>query len=122
MLRLTQFMRANARNQCIVFIWSRPGCKLLAQKPVWRLSHTKNYQEINWLVKLSRFLRWLISYKTVTLITYPRCPVVVPEGGRQTVALGGIMLRDVFVVLSVQASVLAMLVLPANAEEQTFRP
>ena len=33
MLRLTQFMRANARNQCIVFKWSRLGCKLFAQKP-----------------------------------------------------------------------------------------
>ena len=54
MLRLTQFMRANARNRCIVFIWSRLGCKPLAQKPVWRLSHTKNYHEINWLVNLSR--------------------------------------------------------------------
>ena len=118
MLRLVQSMRANARNQCIVSIWPRLGCKLLAQKPVWRLSHTKYCHAINWLVNLSRCLQWLTSYKTVTLIAYPRRPVVVPEGGRQSVVLGGIMLRStVFLSAIGAASVLALLCFPASADE-----
>ena len=89
MLRLMQFTRANAQHRCIVFIWSRLGCKLLAQKLVWRLSHTKNWHEINLLARSSQYFRWLTSYKTVTLITYSQRPVVVPGGGRQSVAVGG---------------------------------
>ena len=92
MLRLAKFVRvirANARNQCIVSIWPRLGCKRLAQKPVWRLSHTKNCHEINWLVKLSRCLRWLTSYKTVTLITYPPSPCGCPRGRPPVSSVGG---------------------------------
>ena len=91
-------------NQCIVSIRPRLGCKPLAQKPVWRLSHTKNSHAINWLVKLSQYLQWLTSYKTVTLITYLRCHVVVPKGGRQSVALGGIMLRNTVLLSAIGAA------------------
>ena len=120
MLRSMQFTQANAQNRCIVFIWSRLGCKLLAQKLVWRLSHTKNWREINVLVKSSKYLRWLTSYKTVTLITYLPFPVAVPKDGRQTVALGGVMLRStVFVSAIGAASVLALSLscFPASADE-----
>ena len=63
-------------------------------------------------------MQWLTSYKTVTLITYSPLPVVVPEGGRQTVALGGIMLRStVFLSAIGAASVLALSCFPASADE-----
>ena len=85
---------------------------------MWRWSHTKNYHEIKGLVILSRYLRWLTSYKTVTLITYAPYPVVVPDGGRQAVALGGIMLRsNVFLSAIGAASVLALSCFPASADE-----
>ena len=85
---------------------------------MWQLSHTKNYHEINWLVNLSRLLRCLVSYKTVTLITYHPLPVVAPVGGRQSVALGGIMLRStVFLSAIGAASVLALSYFPASADE-----
>jgi hypothetical protein len=119
-MRLAQFTRANARNRRIVFIWPRLGCKPLAKKPLWRLSNTKECHGINWLAKLSQYLRWLTGYKTVTLITYLRCPVVVLEGGHKAVALGGIMLRStVFISAIGAASVLALSVscFPASADE-----
>ena len=118
MSRLTQFMRANARNRCIVSIWPRLSCKPFAQKPLWRLSHRKNGRKIKWLVKISQYFQWLTSYKTVTLITYSRRHVVVPAGGRQTVALGGIMLRStVFLSAIGAASILALSCFPASADE-----
>ena len=91
MLRLTQFtrvIRSNARNQGIVFVGPRIGCKLLGQIPVWRLCHTENCFKIKFLHKLAQHFRWLTRYRTVTLLTYLRRPVVAPKGG-QSVALGG---------------------------------
>ena len=85
---------------------------------MWLLRHTKNHHQINWLVKFVRFLRSFTRYKPVTLIRYLRCPVVVPEGGHQSVALGGIMLRStVFLSAIGAASVLALSCFPASADE-----
>ena len=78
----------------------------------------KNGRKIKWLVKISQYFQRLTSYKTVTLITYSRRHVVVPAGGRQTVALGGIMLRStVFLSAIGAASILALSCFPASADE-----
>ena len=69
---MSQFMRvigANARNPCIVVAWPRLGCKLIAQKLMWRLSHRKNFPEIKRLSKESRDFRWLTSYRTTRFCT-----------------------------------------------------
>ena len=120
-MRLTQFMRAigaNARNRCIVLAWPRLGCKMIAEKLMWRLSHRKNCLEIKWLSNESQDFRWLTSYRTVTFLTYLPSPAVVPEGGRQSVASGGIMLRStVFLSAIGAASVLALSCFPASADE-----
>ncbi len=81
------------------------------------LGNYKKALEFKELYKSRQVFRWLNSYKSVTLLTYPRRPVVVPEGGRQSVALGGIMLRTVLVSVVGAASVLALSYFPASADE-----
>ena len=93
------------------------GLQTVRPKASVAIKPQKKLQKIKRLIKMSQFA-WLTSYKTVTLIAYSRHHVVVPAGGRQSVALGGIMLRStVFLSAIGAASVLALSCFPASADE-----
>ncbi len=91
--------------------------QIVRSNALWRFSNIKKGREIKWLSKSFRYFQWLTRYRTVTLLTYPRRRVAVPEGGRLSVALGGIMLRTVLVSAVGAASVLALSCFPASADE-----